>query len=1826
MVSSTFLKDGKIASDGDWPEILKKANLEDLKPQSTGGSADDITVTGDDIWELEFSSEANVTYFKTPLVAEKGSAWVGDELDCPYFLNICFVVGHLTDFEAAGVMLLASDQIKKSESGETEEAKETEEVGESKDKRPVSLLDDDVFSRPIPLRGDFEDGDASIWKTFEISDSNKQLNSFITVLDPVRNTTVKLLKPAEPGSSQNPSALWCMTTPEAYVTLVKLSFVLTIIDIPILAWVNDKLGLNIESLDIPDIFLSATKTILYSLEDQTPLNPKWTFSVQFSILNFNVTIDFSEVETTFYVMPTKSINKIVTDLGSALGRTDGLDAEQIPSDDPKDPFSQIANKFNLWYVHLDKDLELEDATEGEEPEPEPEPEEDADGVVDDGVIETEAVNAMEVPASAEGPKGKASAPLQWGIKLLVSWKAGENKDIPVLIGLGYESRTKMFHGELILAHNPVVMNPRLPDYDHRLALPYKTLESQGIKIDDLHPIPPSISLWALFFSDCGNPPKELYSIPFNISLAELSYQTIPGATPADKTSSITFAMTIQRDGDQEPLSGEEAPTGGLVWEEISVVASRMAGKDPKTNAALKMTSIQIASQVKLKPKTATEPPIKEAVLDVALSYDNLAGATDWTLEGSVQNLSVALLADCYFDESCKSGAIEVLGKLNLSSLKVLYVYSVGQASSLLITGILNLGGLELDLSYQYVSTKIKPTAKSAAQIRWGDKPPNAELKPVSVTSETNWSFEAYLRVTDQEATIASIADSIVPGRGQDLPEFVGGIKIAAKGDPLNAPIKLIYTGNNTEGSLLAVWVNLGPFNMTFIQYRSMATATKKATTKSILRVSADQIPLLDKIPLVNELPQPFENLVYLWVGDPAQTNPNLKGFTREMIEIEAGGKRPINKALAQAGIPPILLKKSKTQSTAANATSTSPALQAGHHFIVVTNGKVVLDHIFEPGEKDKQPPKAGAPTPPPPPPRPQNAPPATTVSEKPPTKGDTNTKAGPLSISALSLQYKNGSLFVNIDASLVLGPLSFSVIGFTIEIELSKVKLDSLADIIKEKLVRVSLHGLAAGVDKPPLTLKGVFIHDTAVTGTAGGSIESYRGGIAVGFKAWKILAVGEYAIVTMVKDGPQFKSVFVYGKLDGPLVTLQFATISGVRLGFGYNSLVRLPKAEQLYQFPFISDSVTGDDPLKILNALKDGPNPFVYSKEGGCWFLAGMTITCFDCITLTAVLMFEVETKSTHNGVIIALLANGVFQMPPLAPPEVSLFYIELLIKVELNFIEGYIAADAALAPASYFRRHVYVPQAKLTGSGSFYSWFPPNAHSGDWVVTIGGYHRAYKEPDHYPHNLSRLGLNFVVGNGIHVIGGAYVAVTPKCAMAGGALHISIDVGPVSAYADIALDVFVNFKPFYFIAEMRLSVGIECEVDLLFVSFHVSMSLGADLVLWGPDQFGGVAHVHFWFFGFSIDFGSGLKDVPGVSLLEFYEMVKTAGPDSEPPPGDKTSNANPCQALHKYSIEEGLFPNQPKSEDEKTFPNTGANTEWKVLAGPLQIRIDADFALKSASLVNTAKDLKDFNPITTTPPQELNDFYAFPMHLISPVDTSHMNITIYFLGGKEEDKELMTDFRAELVLKNAPRAVWGKYTSDKNPLSRISGQKPKALENGSNPTMELCQGVRILPPLPYLDQCPVLDFDATAAMMVFNDNEPFPTFDDEQSNFLAEPFEPDSSPVAQWADFEKLWKGENEPSISDASGEKVLKSEIRGDNAIGAGILGLVVNTLGWNERRAAEKEKGMVPDVVDSDGKVLRKEWELVSTPPQILAEELKYYYPYLPMTTGPIAAAA
>ncbi|KAH8654008.1 hypothetical protein BGZ60DRAFT_159118 [Tricladium varicosporioides] len=1788
LVSGTT--EAKVATAGPWQQIIQAANIS-VDPSSNDT---DVLITANNLWKLQFSSASNAQYFNNvpSSTTISNHAWQGDALD-------------------SGVMVLSSQ----------------------KDPKPEYYL-----------RKDSED---SIWKEFGITEGNKQLNELATILDPLKNVQVMLHEASTPDPY--PNAFWCTTTTQDLTTTAKLEFILTVKEEvaaletspvwKVVTWINTKVGLSIDLDDlttafgnkIPDILISPSRITIWTFDDNGALTSspvsEWHLSIQIKIAAFNLAIDFAEGETSFYLLPAEPSSQIINDLEFAVGSSlPGLDRESIPSTNDGDPFKKIiGDHLNLWYVHLNKDFSVV-------PTP---------ALLTEGTLGNEGAVAL-----AGTTEAVTAASLNWGVALLVSWMAG---DIPVLIGLSYESKAKVFHGSLILSNDPILISPRSSQYDHRLALPADILKAQNI---DINQIKPAINIWTLF-TDNGSPPKTLKnpSLPLNVTAADVQYRTFE----ADNISNIgagsilTFQMNLSSTGSVAP-DDNEAPSG-FVWNKISVLASMMSTKDvTKKTASKASTSLQVFSSVTLSPRSS-QTDISPATLDVVASYTSTGGDTSWMVHGSIQNLSVALLANYFFDKNSDNGASAVLGKLNLASLNILYTYDSGLASSFLITGVLQLGELELDLSYQYVSSKhVTKDKKTAAEIRWANGKPHDEISTITPDGTTRWKFEAFLGASTQSSTIKSITNSIVPGKGDVLPGFIGNIPINAAGDPKKAPIKLEYTGGNDTGSVLILWVSIGPFNMTFIQYRSIKTQTQPALVKKLLRISCDQIPEMDKIPLINQFPQPFDHLIYLWVEDDttgvSKLSANSQGFTRTMVDM-------INKASDDLSVPNIQFKEIKKDP----GNPDDLVLLAGHHFVIVSDNKVVLDHIFEPdktttangqtntgdsaqtdtnSETNKKDTVSQETT------GKDTAGKSSTPAapEAPATKGDSNTKAGPLSISAISLQYKNGSLFVGIDATLVIGPITFSVIGFTVEVELNNpqhpITLNHLADIITHGLIHVDIHGLEAGLDKEPLTLRGVFIHDTTINegNNPPTSVESYRGGVSVGFKAWKVLAVGEYAIVTNLDaTARQYKSIFIYGKLDGPLVELEFATISGVRLGFGYNSLVHLPKADKLYTFPLISNDAAagGDDPRKILDAFKvgDPPNPpYVETKEGGVWFAAGMTITCFDCITLTAVLMFEIETKSDQNGVIIALLADGIFQMEPLMPSDLCLFYVEVLIKVELNFIEGYIAADAALSPAS----HVYVPQAHLTGSGSFYTFFPPNSHAGDFVVTIGGYHRAYIPPSHYPQNEQRLGLNFVVGNAIHVVGGAYVAVTPKCAMAGGSLHISLDVGPVSAYADIALDVFINFKPFYFIAEIRLSVGVECDIDILFATIHISISLDADLTLWGPDSFGGTAYVHFWFFGFSIDFGSGLRDPPGISLLEFYDIVRTAGPDSDPPPGDATTAKNPFQAQHKYSIEEGLFPAKPKS-DKTSFPNTGATTEWKVLAGPLQIRIDCDFSLSSAQIITSETGNKDdatkpiTTTITTTPAKSLNPIFAFPMHNTVPI-TSHLDIRIYFM--ENHINILQTDFRAELVLKQAPLATWSQYTPDNDPLHRISPgrhNKPSSLENGNEPTVELCQGVRIFPPFATLSKCPIVDFDATAAMNETLEDLPLPDWDKEQDVFLAEAFEADGVPVGQWSHFGSLWTGEGtNAAVIDADGNKLEKRDLRGDGSNSSGLIGLLVSTLGWDQRPPAETKQGIVQPVTGKDGKALRKEWELIGEPPESLAKELGYYYPYLPMVTGSLVSTA
>jgi hypothetical protein len=120
----------------------------------------------------------------------------------------------------------------------------------------------------------------------------------------------------------------------------------------------------------------------------------------------------------------------------------------------------------------------------------------------------------------------------------------------------------------------------------------------------------------------------------------------------------------------------------------------------------------------------------------------------------------------------------------------------------------------------------------------------------------------------------------------------------------------------------------------------------------------------------------------------------------------------------------------------------------------------------------------------------------------------------------------------------------------------------------------------------------------------------------------------------------------------------LEFATIEGVRLGFGHNNIIVTPDLQNLASFPFIDNTAsagTGNDPMKVLSNLKDS----IQRQEGAIWLAAGMKITAFDILSVTAVALVEFSKA----GCDLSLFCDGIASMPPQVPTrEAAILYVEV------------------------------------------------------------------------------------------------------------------------------------------------------------------------------------------------------------------------------------------------------------------------------------------------------------------------------------------------------------------------------------------------------------------------------------------------------------------------------------------------------------------------------------------------------------------------------------
>ncbi|HEY0037892.1 MAG TPA: DUF6603 domain-containing protein [Longimicrobium sp.] len=508
---------------------------------------------------------------------------------------------------------------------------------------------------------------------------------------------------------------------------------------------------------------------------------------------------------------------------------------------------------------------------------------------------------------------------------------------------------------------------------------------------------------------------------------------------------------------------------------------------------------------------------------------------------------------------------------------------------------------------------------------------------------------------------------------------------------------------------------------------------------------------------------------------------------------------------------------------------------------------------------------------------------------------------GPLTIGRVGVQYTNGTLIFALDANIALGPIALSLQGLGVG-----SALDAFSPVF-------TLSGLGVAYNRPPLEILGA-MQRVPASQLAKDVQFQFDGELVVKAEDFSLAALGSYA---QLASG--MPSLFIFAQLEAPLGGPPAFFVTGLMGGFGFNRSLEIPAQDEVASFPLLllaapppPGQTSPQDPAALLEvlegtkALNGVSKAWIQPKAGDYWLAAGLEFTSFKLVNTRALLVAEFG-----QDLNFALLGLSTIQLPL---PEVSstpYAYVELMIRVVVQPSQGVFAATAILSKNSY----VLTPDCHLTGGFAFYLWFGDNPNAGQFVVTLGGYHPAFVAPSYFP-QVPRLGFNWAVSSTVSIKGTAYFALTSSCAMAGGGLEVLFQDGDLRAWFTAQADFLVSWHPFFYTARIAISIGASYRLNLLVCHKTITVSLGADLSIWGPPT-GGIVRIDLVVVSFSVSFGSDGAST-ATEPLQWSEFTALL-PD----------NASVCT----IAITDGLF----KTQDG---PDNSSGKLWIVRARQLSFQ----------------------------------------------------------------------------------------------------------------------------------------------------------------------------------------------------------------------------------------------------------------------------------------------
>lgn len=430
-----------------------------------------------------------------------------------------------------------------------------------------------------------------------------------------------------------------------------------------------------------------------------------------------------------------------------------------------------------------------------------------------------------------------------------------------------------------------------------------------------------------------------------------------------------------------------------------------------------------------------------------------------------------------------------------------------------------------------------------------------------------------------------------------------------------------------------------------------------------------------------------------------------------------------------------------------------------------------------------------------------------------------------------------GELTVRIDGRFGLGPLTVEVEGFGVKFK--------LRNTFKPRDWEIELAGLGISYVSSSVTVIGALKKSTNPDG--------YIGAAVINLKAFELSALGAWSRIALPNTNPvkYAPSLFLFARvsatpgLGGP----PFFFVKGLAGGFGFNRAFILPNdTAQIANHALIAamNPPANTTAMSLIQSIQQQLPP----RQHAYWLALGVDFTCFALIRGQALLYLALD-----QGFTIGVIGKASFIQPAAKP----------ILSIELAFDAGFSTTDndprlwvkAALTQNSW----LFTSDCRLTGGFALAAWFKRK----DMVLTLGGYHRDFLRPDHYP-VVDRVGLEYRPCNEVRIGGETYFALTPREMMAGMRMYASYQGKVVYAHFESWFDARLGWDPFFY----DLSMGIQIAGGL---NGFGAITLSATLHIWGP-PFGGLAEAKICGIGIKVKLGK-TKDLT-TGTLALSETVK--------------------------------------------------------------------------------------------------------------------------------------------------------------------------------------------------------------------------------------------------------------------------------------------------------------------------------------------------------------